>query len=237
VREAGRVLASITHYTCLVMAPRLEQNTFSRIEFVPLGHERLLVVFVCTSGLVQQKVVVLDEPIAAEELGRIARYLDAVLEGKTLAEIRDFVVARMAEEKTLYDRLLARALALAQKAMEDAEESQVFVDGASHIVEQPEFADVQRMRGLFAAFEEKTKLIRILDACLRNVDVTVLIGSETVVPGLAGVSVIAAPYRAGDAIVGAVGLVGPTRMPYARMVPLVRYAARQVSRALTPVSA
>lgn len=234
VREAGRVLSSLTHYTCLIMAPRLDQNTFSRIEFIHLGRERLLAVFVSTSGLVLQKVVTLDEPLSAEELGRIGRYLNEVLEGKTLAEIRAFVLARMAEEKTLYDRLLARALLLAQQAVEEAGEAEVFVDGASHMADQPEFADVEKMRSFFAAFEEKTKLLRILDACLRNVDVTVLIGNEALVPGLAGVSFIAAPYRAGDAIVGAVGLVGPTRMPYARMVPLVRYAARQVSRALTP---
>lgn len=235
LREAGRVLSSVTQYTCLVMAPRLERNTFSRIEFVQLGRDRLLVVFVCTSGLVQQKVVALEAPISLDELGRITRYLNDVLEGKTLAEIRAFIVARMAEEKTLYDSLLARALELARRAVEDAEEADVYVGGASHIAEQPEFADVAKMRQLFAAFEEKTKLVRILDACLRNVDVTVVIGNEAVIPGLAGVSVIASPYRAGDAIVGAVGIVGPTRMPYARMVPLVRYAARQVSRALTPM--
>ena len=232
LRETGRILSALTNYTCVVMAPRLEQNAFRRIEFVDLGRDRLLVVFVSASGLVLQKVVTLDEPISGDELARIARTLDEVLEGKTLAEVRVFVVARMAEEKTMYDRLLARALTLAQKALED-DQVEVFVDGAAHIARQPEFADVGKMRAIFAAFEEKSKLVRILDACLREVDVTVIIGSEAPVSGLGWISLIASPYRAGGALAGAVALVGPTRMPYARMVPLVAYTAGLVSRVLT----
>ena len=232
LRETGRLLSGLTHYTCVVLAPRLDQNTFCRIEFVDLGRDRLLVVFVSASGLVLQKVVALDEPIDGEELARIARYLDEVLEGKTLAEVRAFIVARMAEEKTLYDRLLARALTLAQKALED-DQVEVYVDGASHMARQPEFADVEKMRAIFAAFEEKSRLVKILDACLREVDVTVIIGNEAPVPGLGGISLIASPYRAGGALAGAVALVGPTRMPYARMVPLVAYTAGLVSRVLT----
>jgi len=192
LRETGRLLAAITDYTCVIMAPRLDLNTFRRIEFVDLGRGRLLVVFVASSSLVQHKVVLLDEPISGEELGRIARYLDEVLEDKTLAEVRAFIVERMAEEKTLYDRLLARALALAQKALLD-DEGEVFVDGASHMARQPEFADVEKMRAIFAAFEEKSKLVKILDASLRNTDVTVIIGSEGPVPGLAGLSLIVSP--------------------------------------------
>ena len=233
LREAGRVLAGLTHYTCLVMAPRLEQDTFRRIDFVDLGRERLLVLFVSTSGLVHQKVVALEERLSAEELGGIARYLNEVLEGKTLTEVRAFLVARMSEEKTLYDRLLARALSLARKALEGEGEAEVFVDGAVHFARQPEFADVEKMRVIFAAFEEKSKLVRILDACLGNPEVTVVIGEEGPVSVLSGVSLIAAPYRVGGAVVGAVGLVGPTRMPYARMVPLVAYTATLVSQALS----
>ncbi len=232
LRETSRVLAMLTHYTCLVLAPRLEQETFRRIEFVDVGRDRLLAVFVSSAGLVHQRVVGLDEPVSAEELGRISRYLNEALEGKTLSALRAFVLSRMAEEKTLYDRLLARALSLAQKALE-GEEAEVFLDGAAHFASQPEFADVAKMRALFAAFEEKSKLVRILDACLRNAEVTVVIGSEAQVPGLAGVSMIASPYRAGGAIVGAVGLLGPTRMPYARMIPLVAYTAQAVSQALS----
>ena len=232
LRETSRLLSALTNYTCIVMAPRLDQNTFHRIEFVDLGRDRLLVVFVSTSGLVLHKVLALEEPISGEELARIARYLDDVLEGKTLAEVRAFVVARMAEEKTLYDRLLARALVLARTALED-DQVEVFVDGASHIARQPEFADAGKMREIFAAFEEKSKLVKILDACLRNIDVTVIIGSEAPVLDLTGLSLIASPYRAGGAVAWAVGIVGPTRMPYAKMVPLVAYTAGLVSRVLT----
>ena len=233
LRDAGRLLADLTHYTCLVMAPRLQQDTFRRIDFVDLGRERLLVVFVSTSGLVHQKVVALEDPLSTEELGRISRYLNEVLEGKTLTEVRAFVLARMAEEKILYDRLLASALSLARKALEGEEETEVFVDGAVHFARQPEFADVEKMRAIFAAFEEQSKLVRILDGCLRNPQVTVMIGDEGPISVLTGVSLIASPYRVGGAVVGAVGLVGPTRMPYARMVPLVAYTATLVSQALS----
>jgi heat-inducible transcriptional repressor len=229
LRGVSRILSALTGYTCVVLAPRLEQSVFGHIDFVSLGRDRLLVVFVAASGMVQQRVLTLDEPLTADELDGITRYLNEVLEGKTVAQVRTYVLARIAEEQTLYDRLRTRALALAQKALEEVDEVEVVVNGAARIASQPEFADVEKMRALVAALEEKTRLVKILDACLRDADVTVVIGQEAAV-GFDGVSVIASPYRGGSAILGVVGIMGPTRMPYARMVPLVAHAGRLMSR-------
>jgi heat-inducible transcriptional repressor len=139
----------------------------------------------------------------------------------------------MAEEKAQYDRMLARAIRLGAKALEGEPEADVYVVGAARIADQPEFADVTKMKALFAAFEEKSKLVKILNQCLTEADFKIFIGSEIPVREIQGLSVIAAPYRRGDRLLGVLGVLGPTRMDYGRALALVETTARLLSRALT----
>jgi heat-inducible transcriptional repressor len=139
----------------------------------------------------------------------------------------------MAEEKAQYDRMLARALRLGVKALEGETEADVYVAGAAHIADQPEFADVGKMKTLFAAFEEKSKLVKILNDCLTGEDFKIFIGSEIPVGDIQGLSVIAAPYHREDRALGVLGVLGPTRMDYGRALALVETTAKLLSRALT----
>lgn len=236
MRETSKLLSALTPYVGIVLAPRFAEHTFGRVEFVHLHGERILVVLVAESGLVSHKVVGIDEVLEQEELNRIARVLNDLLGGLTLRQVRSYLGTKMAEEKALYDRLLARALKLGAAALEAEPEGEVYVGGAANIVNQPEFADVEKMRAMFAAFEEQSKLVKILDACLTGDEFKIIIGSEGAVRELQGLSVIASPYRRGDQVLGAIGVLGPTRMHYARMVPLVEHTARLISRLLTESS-
>ena len=143
------------------------------------------------------------------------------------------MLIQMAEEKAQYDRMLARALRFGARALEAEPEGDVYVAGAAHIADQPEFADIDKMKALFAAFEEKSELVKILNECLTGEDFKIFIGSEIPVREIQGLSVIAAPYRRGDRLLGVLGVLGPTRMDYGRAVALVETTARLLSRALT----
>lgn len=233
MRETSRILSNLSRYTAIVFAPRLVKNTLRRIEFIHLHRERILAVLRAESGFIQHKVIATDEVLTQEELDRISRYLDELVEGLTLEQVREVLVAKMADEKTRFDMRIRRALELGKKSVEGGVEAEVFIGGAANIVSQPEFADVDTMRQLFAAFEEKSKLVKILDQVLTAEDFRIIIGSENTVREMQALSVIASPYRAGKQLVGALGVMGPTRIEYAKMVALVGFTAKLLSRLLT----
>jgi heat-inducible transcriptional repressor len=232
MQETSRVLSELSRYAAVVLAPKLAHSTWRRIDFVHLNRGRILVVLVADSGLVQQKVIAIDEVLEQAELDRISRYLNSLLGGVTLHEVRNRIIAEMAEERDEFHHLMQRALELSSKTME-GEEGEVYIGGAVRIASQPEFADVRKMKGVFQAFEEKSKLVKILDQCLAQGGVRVIIGSESDVRELRDLSLIASPYRSGDHALGVLGIVGPKRIAYERMVALVDFTARLVSRIFT----
>ncbi len=233
LREAGKLLSALSPYVAVVLAPRIQESQFRRVEFVALGSNRVLVILLADGEFVHHKVVAVDEVIAQDELERIARYLTDLLQGHSLQEVRDLLLVQMAEEKAQYDRMLARALRLGARALDAEVEGEVYVAGAAHIADQPEFADIAKMRAIFAAFEEKSKLVKLLNGCLTGEDFKIVIGSEIPERDIQGLSIIAAPYRRGDRVLGVLGVLGPTRMDYGRAVSLVETTARLLSRALT----
>ena len=236
MQGTSRILSDLSHYAAVVLAPKLTQNTWRRIDFVHLNRERILVVLVADSGLVQQKVIVIDEVIEQTELDRISRYLSTLLGGVTLHQVRNRIVARMAEERDEFYQLMRRALELSNKTME-GDGGEVYIGGAGNIAHQPEFADVKKMKGMFQAFEEKSRLVKILDQFLAPGGVRVLIGGESEIRELRELSLIASPYKSGDHVLGVLGIVGPKRMAYERMVALVDFTARLMSKILTEAAA
>ncbi len=231
MRETTRVLSSLSRSVGVVLAPRWDHLAVRRIEFVQLSGGRILVILIAKSGQVQHKVVTIDETIPKEELNRIARLLNELLEeGKTLSQVRQLLVRKMSEEKALYDELLRKAFTLSQKSLEEGE---VYIGGTTNIMGQPEFTDIEKMRAIFAAFEEQSKLVKILDQCLAHEGLTITIGLENRVLELQGVSLVTAPYWCGDELLGALGVIGPTRMEYSKIIPLVDFTAKLVSRYLT----
>jgi heat-inducible transcriptional repressor len=233
LRETGRLLSALSPYVAVVLAAKLHDRQFRRVQFVSLSRDQVLAVLVTDADMVHHKVVKLDQEMSQDDLDRASRYLTDLLQGRTLSEVRQLLVAQMAEEKAQYDRLLAQALRLGAEALSKPGEVDVYVAGASHIAEQPEFADLDKMKSLFQTFEEKSKLVKILDECLTGEGIKVFIGHELPVRDVEGLSVIAAPYRWGSRPLGVLGVLGPTRMDYGRALALVETTARLVSRALT----
>lgn len=232
LREASRTLSAVAHYTGLVMVPRLQSTLFRRIEFVKLSARQVLAVFITQSGMIQNRLIETDEEFSPAELEQITNYLNHTMAGLSIREAKARILSDMVQDKALYDRLLQRAFRLSEEALGEIADGEVFIEGASHLLDQPEFSDLEWMKRIFRAFEQKTLLLSLLDRGLQAKGVQVIIGSETEYPELAGCSLITASYSGRRGTLGALGVIGPSRMPYATLIPIVDYTASLISRML-----
>jgi heat-inducible transcriptional repressor len=222
----------------IVVSPSLAENRLKHIEFVQLPDKRILVVLVSTSNIIHNKVIRLTDEITQDELDSTARYLNTEFSGKSLLSIRSEIVELMKEEKALYDKLLRNAVLLCERSLEGEEggAGEVYVDGTSNILTKPDFVDIERMRDLFRTFEEKSRLLKVLNECVSHDthfpgDVHVVIGREHPATSLRSCALITAPYRMGsDDSIGTLGVVGPMRIEYARIMAMVNYMARLIEQ-------
>ncbi len=232
VRETSRLLALLTGQAALVMAPRLEAMVLERVNFVRLRERTVLAVFVAVAGAVQNRVVQTDHEHTQEELERMARFLNEFLHGRTLEEARVWIEERLIEERMNYDRFVRTALILGGELAQHIAHSELYVEGSAKALEQPEFADRKKLKELLRALEDKTALLELLERSLNHSGPMVSIGRENFDTRLSGFSVVAAPYSSGSMALGSLAVVGPVRMDYERVIPLVAYAAKTLSRVL-----
>ena len=204
----------------------------NRIEFVPLSDTRVLVVLVSTSGQVTQKAVDLDEYLSSDDLAHAARYLNTEFSGLRLREVRDAVMVRLHQERTLYDKLLARSLRLAQASLDEVAGQQSFhVEGVATLISDEGDVSLGTLRALLEMMEEKERMVRLLTRCIDGPGLTIIIGAEHTAPGLRQFSLIAATAVDGGAT-RTVGVIGPTRMDYSRAIALVDGTTQVVTRVL-----
>jgi heat-inducible transcriptional repressor len=199
---------------------------------VPLSGRKVLCVVVSMSGFVDNKVIEVEEEVSREELQRSANYLTETFSGFTLREIRDRLVAMMSEEKALMDKALALALQLAKSGLDLDPQPDVLVDGTTALLAQPELADIQRVRRLFDTFADKARLVKMLNQCMKGRGVRVLIGDDSALTSELDFSLVATSYGVGDRQLGTLGIFGPSRMEYQKVIPLVHYLGETLSRAL-----
>ena len=239
MENASHVLSEISKNVGIVVWPSLAENCLHHISFLNLPDNRILVALVSSSNTVQDKVIRLKESFTQDELDRTARYLNTEFQGKSLRAIRTEIVRLMKAEKALYDQLLRNAILLCDESLEGEESvsGEVYVDGAFNILTKPEFANREKLRELFDTLEEKSRLVTILNECLSSDpigrNVKVVIGNENLSPSMKHCTVITASYRLADDISGTLGVVGPTRIEYGRMMAVVNYLARFIERALS----
>ncbi len=240
METASHVLSALSQNVGIVVSPSLADNRLNHIEFMLLPDRRILVVLVSTANIIHNKVIRVADDLTQDDLDRTARYLNTEFSGKSLLAIRTEIVELMKEEKALYDRLLQNAVMLCERSLEGEESSggDVYVDGTSNILTKPDFVDIERMRELFRTFEEKSRLIKILNECVHDAasypgDVHVVIGREHPASSMQNCTLITAPYRVGSSDnVGTLGVVGPMRIEYARIMAMVNYMARLIEHRL-----
>jgi heat-inducible transcriptional repressor len=231
-RATSRALSQISRQTSLVAVPSPEQEVFRHMEFVRLARGLILVVLVSKAGGVQNRIIEAEEDIAQEELDKYTRYLNDLLADLTLKQVKERLIQEMDQERNRFDTVLSRALSLGRQALNSRQEGELLIDGQTNLLDQPEFRDVVRLRGIFQAFEEKSTLLRLLDKALTAQGVRLLIGSESELAELEGLSLVTSAYGDEKQPMGALGVIGPTRMDYSKVIPMVDFTARLVSRIL-----
>lgn len=235
VQEAGELLSSLTGAVSVITRPRPEEEELDQLRFMLLRAGQVLAVLVTRAGTVQNRVLPLPEGVEASELERLNNYLAEHAPGKSLRQLRDFLAARQEDRRDEYDALRVHASALIEAAADSASSSasSVVIEGQQRLFDRPEFGDAGKIRSYMRAFEDRERLLGLLDDTLGAGGVQVLIGTEANLHPVEDISLIATRYDAGQHAHGTLGVVGPTRMDYAQVVPLVRYTASFVSDRLS----
>lgn len=230
--QASHVVSQASGTIGFALRPAHEAAVFDRVEFIPLGGARVLVVIVALGGHVIQKVIDLTEPLDADSLRQAANYLNAEFSGLPLHRAREAVLERMAEERLLYDALAARAIRLASSTFSDLTVDRgLYVDGTASLLDQDQGLTLGTLQTLLLMIDEKQRLVRLLNEYIDGPGITVVIGAEHPDPNLRPFSLIASTYDDGTGI-GTVGVIGPTRMRYSRAIAVVDGTAQAISRVL-----
>ena len=229
MQRTSRMLRELSHLTVVVQAPRPESDVVEHLEFVQLRDGQLLAVMAAASGQIQNKLVPIDFTLTPGDLDRINNFLNGLVSGLTLDQVRAKLMDEIANDKATHDQLTARALRLAQAAV-PADPADVLVDGQSNLLSGK--ADLERAKLLLRTLEEKDLLVRLLERTLSAPGICVFIGAEANLADLTDVSVVAAPYVADGRPLGTIGVIGPSRMNYSRVIPLVDFTAEMIGEAL-----
>jgi heat-inducible transcriptional repressor len=236
MREAGRYLSELSGAAALIAAPPKELRSLAQLRFIPTRLGQLLAVLVFSDGTVENRFVAIEGSISEGELNRVHNLLADVIEGRSLGEVRDLFARRLADDRVTVDALRRRAFELGSLAMPDPDTSsrdQLVIEGQSRLIDLPEYMDVSRLKKLVLALEEREELVGLLDRTLAAGSVTVYVGSEAGDLGGGELSLVVAPYIDRGRVAGTVGVLGPTRMDYSKVMPLVDATANAMSEALS----
>lgn len=233
VQTASQLLSELTHYAGVVMLPRVRSLTFRRIEFLRLSQKRILLIVVTPQGDVQNRILVTERDYRPSELIEAANFFNEHYSGQSFEEIRQRLHGELRDIRRDIIALMTAALEAGSRAVAE-EADPVVVSGEANLLAVRDLSqDMNRLRQLFELFERKTKLLQILDQSLRADRVQIFIGGESGVAAPDEVAVVAAPYKVDGQVVGTLGVIGPTRMAYDRVVPIVDVTAKLLSSALS----
>ena len=230
---ASNVISRLSDQVGVVFMPTLFQFAIRSMDFVLVGESRIMCVIVGTNGVVVNKVIETRFTFNRDELEKISRYITVEFSGCSLDTIRRRLIRMTEEERAQHDRMLQKTISPGIEAVNDVAplDHELYVDGATSILNKPEFvSDAASLRKTFLALQEKEKLVAILESCLTEEGVQILIGSESDFTQVHNFSIVARRYGTNAAPLGMVGIIGPMRMEYARMAPLVDYLSRALSR-------
>ena len=234
VQSASNLLAQITYQTGIVTVPKPASSQLRQIEFLPLSGDRVLVILVINEREVQNRIIQMQRPMNEEQLKAAADIINQRYAGADLSQVKTQIVREMAEARSRIDAYLEAALELASVAIDTQEQSEnVMVTGEASLLNQASPEDMQKLRELFDAFERKRDLLELLERCSRADGIQIFIGEEAGFDVFGDFSVITAPYAQGSQSLGVLGVIGPTRMAYERVIPIVDVTARMLSAALS----
>jgi heat-inducible transcriptional repressor len=233
VQSASALLSSITAQAGVVTVPRKEAGQLRQVEFLPLSGDRVLVILVVNEREVQNRIIHTQRPFSEEELRQAAAMINSRFAGQPLGDAKDQILREMREARSRIDAYLEASLDLANQALEQDEDGKEYLlAGESRLLGNATAEEMLKLRELFDAFERKKDVLHLLERCSRAQGIQVFIGEEAGYEVFEDYSVITAPYSDGARILGVLGVIGPTRMAYERVIPIVDVTARMLSQAL-----
>lgn len=227
----ARLLSELTQLTAVAASPRVSHTRLRLIEFMRINEHRIYAVLITESNMVYHKLIEVSEDLPQDFLNSVSRYLNEQFAHKPLEHVRREVQDRLMAEKETYDQLLAHAIRLSKKALDLSDERELYVDGLSSLLR--EFGDLVQIRALLETLEGKSELLARMDESLQPDGVHIAIGMDRGRSHWHDCSLVTAGYSYGDNVLGAIGVIGPTRMNYRRVIPIVEYTARMLSQAIT----
>jgi heat-inducible transcriptional repressor len=231
VASASHLLSDLSSFAGIVMTPRRNPR-FRQIEFVRLAEKRILLVIVTQSGEVQNRILVADKPYTDTELSRTAQFINTHFSGQTFEEVRNRVQHELKQLQSDMSQLMGQVISAGSRAMTESTDDCV-ISGEGKLLDVRELSsNIENLRRLFTLFEQKTELLGILDISQKAPGVQIFIGGESGAP-LDECSVVTAPYEIDGEVVGTLGVIGPTRMAYERIIPIVDITAKLLSSALS----
>ena len=237
--NTSELLSAMSQFVGVVTVPQRGQFAFRHIDFVPLDGQRILVILVFTDNEVQNRIISPRRTYTPSELEQTANYLNANFAGRPLAEIRAVLLRDLRDTRSEMERLLSAAVDLSEQALAPgagagASAEDMLLAGQTRLMGVQDLSDMERLRELFDTFSRKREILQLLEGTLKAQGVRVFIGEETGLAQLDACTVVTAPYHAQGKVLGVLGVIGPTRMAYERVIPMVQATADLLGAALNP---
>ncbi|TDJ20074.1 MAG: heat-inducible transcriptional repressor HrcA [Gammaproteobacteria bacterium] len=232
LERTSSMLSDITHLASVVMLPRLEQSTLNQVEFMSLSDNRILVILVMSDNEIQNKIIHTARTFSASELEQAANYLNKMFSDKDLPEIRKEMLAELESMKDNVNQLMQAAIEMAQQAIDSGSKDDYVLAGETNLMGVSGWGDIDRLKRLFDTFNRKRDILHLLEQSINAKGVQIFIGEESGYEVLDDCSVVTSPYESEGQILGVLGVIGPTRMDYERVIPIVDLTAKMLGSAL-----
>ncbi len=230
------MLSDVTQLAGVVMLPRTEQSTLQHIEFVSLSSNRVLVILVVNDREVQNRIINTDKTFTVSELQQVSNYLNELFAGKDLVHVRSSIIEELEKMKEQVSQSMESTIEMAQKAFDsDAtknDSDDLLFSGQTNLMDVAEFGEADQLKKLFETFNQKRDILHLLEQAINAEGMQIFIGEESGYDVLDNCSVVTSPYEADGQILGVLGVIGPTRMHYDRVIPIVDITAKMLGAAL-----
>jgi heat-inducible transcriptional repressor len=230
--KASRLLSDVTQMAGVVTLPRRETIALRHIEFLPMSNTRILVIFVTDDQDVHNKIIHTDRLYSPAELQQAANYLNSMYSGRSLSRIRESILLDMEQNRAQVNQGMIDAVTMAQQTFAQQPKDDYVLTGETNLMGFSELSDMDRLKQLFEAFSQKRGVIHLLDQCLQAEGVQIFIGEESGYRAFDHCSLVTSSYSINDEVVGVLGVIGPTRMAYEKVIPFVDVTAKLLGAAL-----
>jgi heat-inducible transcriptional repressor len=234
LNHVSQILSEQSDNLGFVLSPRISRINFYHIRLIKISEEKIMIILIATSKLVLTEIVETKSYFTQVELDQASRYINENFRGKNLLFVRDFILREIPAYKMRYEDILRKLITLLKSyIIEEERSSQIFIQGTSKLLGKSESIDMENLKSLFRRFEEKAKLAKLLSDVISLDRVKVLIGSELDIPDIFDFSLILSHYGYDQQVLGSLGIIGPKRIPYRRIIPLVDCVAKKLSETIS----